>query len=470
MRILEYLNLSNDKNLDADSGYSVFKNKVKHILAKRDDFHFYYVCPRQHYDKIKRDMWQYKDRLTLLPVEMLTANSGSRYHIDLPTLNKYIKPYERDYDILSIQEPPLVAGMFELFNGRNHFNAPIHTYVHWICKDVGIKVNAHERLSYIAGLFLSSQAGCNSEFGKKMIIAQAKEYYNDRFIEILDRKLSPLHVGADVENLIHTDSSSFLDNPDKKETSIIFNHRLNQYTNYRFIISELERLYQKRQDFVLYVTNPSKMSVSDIERMKTIPFIRFTDLSFNEYVDLMKRCDIALCPHVGDNQWSISLIEAVSCGCIPLASSKAFQKEILFNFEDDFFYHANHEFLARLEHMLNEKTAYKKRTLAKREVFANHWSWRNVCTEYIQMFDKLYAESDIVSADCDSMKRIRNIITTSKQISKKSLLKNQLKWSDFIVWTKYRRRILEEFDELITSSDVIYHVRGNKVELQKELF
>ncbi len=467
MRIIEYLNLSNNKNLDADSGYRLFKDKVKYTLTKRSDFHFYYLSPYEHYDKITADMRQYKSNVTVLPIQMLSANNGSRFFLDIKNIEMHIQPNKRDYDILSVQEPSVVGSLNEVFNGFNHFNPPIFSYVHWICEDVGIKRNLHERFSYISGIYLSDIAGCNSKYGKKLILEQATNLFSENVIKEIDNKLRVIQPAIDSRAI----EQYKVDKTKNEVKRLIFNHRLNGYTGYRFIITELEKLWAKRHDFEIVFTNPSKMSLKDQELMSKKSWLRFVDLNREGYLKELWNSDICFAAHEGSNQWSLALIEAVGCGCIPLAGTKAFQKEILdFCFGEEFFYADVKQFLPKLEHILDNIDEYKTKVLDKRVEFIKRWSWENIINVYLNIYEEMIDNAAKVDADCESMKKIRDIITTRKTISKKSLIEDCLKWSDFIEWTKYRRRILEEFEDNEENRDTYYCVKGYQPDMQQELF
>lgn len=467
MRILEYFNLSNNKNLSADSGYRVFRQKVEYTLNQRSDYHFYFISPFEHFTEIRRDMEQWKHNVTILPVKMLSANNGSRFYVDIKNIEELLQPDKRDYDILSVQEPSVVGALLELCNGFNHWKLPVFSYVHWICEDVSIKINTHERLSYLAGLYLSDICACNSSFGKGIILGQASEYYNSDFVDAIDKKLRVIPPASDVQEVLKYKIERPLV---RDKIRMIFNHRLNVYTGYRLVLTELKKLYTLRQDFEVVFTNPSKMTLKDQEEVLKLPFVQIKDLDRKSYFEELWKSDICFACHEGTNQWSIALVEAVCAGCVPLAGTLAFQKELLRGFEDTYFYTKDNEFLPKLQYIMDNIDDLQAEIECKQEGFAQRWCIENIIHTYNDIYDELHEQGEIVQADCDSMNKIRSTIEKYKTITKKQLVEQELGWSDFIGWSKYRRRILKEFEDDDRNRDTIYCVKGERPFVQGELF
>lgn len=411
-------------------------------LTKTGEYHFYLTIPTDSIDEVKR-AFKYPEYVTLIPFPYDTSHTTNKYHFDVPSLQKYIEPYKRDYDLIINNEPALTPNFLQLFNNRNPFRLPIMDYIHWIetPQITGFGDNEHGNYaiwSLINGIRWSTVAFCNSEYGKSIIRPFYEKILSAPEVQIVEEKLKPLVIGIDTDEL---DSLK----PEKEEhfstPTIIFNHRITDYTGYRDVIKAIKEL-EDEVDFQIIFTNPSKfLGKGSVEELESAKFMH-TTLSFPEYVKLLYKTDIVLGTHRGTNQWTLSAIEAMYCGNIPICINRAFYPELMKN-QKRYLCELS-EFKERIRYVIENIDEERKKVKSLKSFIYNNYSWNLRALEWKAIIENLVKNTEIYGTD----EFIRNSIVElfkTKSIWTKEELYKALKWGTQIKWTSYRRLMLDNY-------------------------
>jgi hypothetical protein len=101
----------------------------------------------------------------------------------------------------------------------------------------------------------------------------------------------------------------------KDKKIILFNHRLNNTTNWKFFLQACDRLYEKRQDFMVWFTDDSDKAKS---KMLVRPYVINRSLPDNEYGYLLLRSHFAVCTHKGYSTWNMAVLDTLNALCFTI--------------------------------------------------------------------------------------------------------------------------------------------------------
>ena len=125
---------------------------------------------------------------------------------------------------------------------------------------------------HYAGLMSMNTCGVNSQAVKDTIIEHAPSCLPDKDVEILKDKIEPLPRGWD-------NVEGPRKKPQKEPKIIVWNHRANSYKSYPWFLQQMDKLWEQRKDFTVWV--PLADSI-DREYIYNTKFDRqgyFTELS-----------------------------------------------------------------------------------------------------------------------------------------------------------------------------------------------
>lgn len=247
-----------------------------------------------------------------------------------------------------------------------------------------------------------------------------------------------------------------------------------EYTGFRQILKHLFKLWEIRKDFDLLVTNPSRFDLSNALKDK-YPFLTVKHFSREEYVKVLWNSDIVIASHNGSNFWSLALIEAICCNCIPLVKKRAFLPELISipfneNLPDNKYFYTGKDFCSKLNYLLNNLEKEKKEAEDLFTKFRNFYSWENRINEWINLFERIASDGNRFCYKTNVLKKIDDIMDKEKIVTKKKLL-NHLNWhgkSRYISWTQYRNYLKENYSEIINCPEAVYYITEIKSLLKRK--
>jgi glycosyltransferase involved in cell wall biosynthesis len=295
-------------------------------------------------------------------------------------------------------------------------------------------------------MLASRLVGCNSEFGRQKILQAAKPWLSEGAQKVLEERLVPLYPGIDARDVRSVRTSK----PRGKVKTLVFPYRALRYTGFPYLLGHMKKLWQRRRDFRLLLTDPSQSRA--IQRLgERLPFIEVLSLSRSEYLQVLWEADIVLGMHNGWNQWSLAAVEAMACECMPLFSSEAFFPEMLRNCCADhewslvrgkFLYYRS-EFVERLSDLLDDDG--EARALAARLArrARSFYGWEKRAQAWSTCLDLVDASIPPVTARSKTAVALVRHVAHCGGCGKAELLR-AMKWhvrTRQIPWSRYRKHL-----------------------------
>jgi hypothetical protein len=123
----------------------------------------------------------------------------------------------------------------------------------------------------------------------------------------------------------------------KDKKIILFNHRLNQTTQWKEVVGILSEVYKDRQDFILWITDAANKESSRIA--STYEFVHVEQLPYENYGFLMQESHFSICNHKGYSTWNMAALDAIYNGCFALIPEREVYLDMFKDYE-----HANNFF------------------------------------------------------------------------------------------------------------------------------
>jgi glycosyltransferase involved in cell wall biosynthesis len=465
-RILTQINFSAGENPEGDSGLYFIRDLIHGILDNDTNFHFYVLTPKKH-----QALWEaelHYPRVTLIPIDIAQRSHGGDFQFSPDQILETINFRKYEVDCLFLNQPELVIPYVHLLNKLLFHNVPAVSYVHWFdIRKVKSKrdIQKPALLSALAGMLISDLTGCNSIYGRQKIIAEAGNWFNDTCIEELQNKIRVVPPGLNTKEI---DLNKGIPNSGNI-TRILINHRLLRYTGVRELLAEtFPKLWELRQDFVVIVTNPSKVRLP--LKIKNVPWLINGNYTRQEYLKLLWECDIVVSPHKATN-WSISTLEAMYSGCIPLLNINSFFPELVNpiiedcktsikeHFLEKWFFTKNNLIL-KLIYLLDNLEEEKEYAREMHNPIKIHYDWSVISKCWIQIFYDIGTKAKSIASTNPSFSKICNMVERKGSISKEEILR-ELAWgpqSRTLSWSAFRKSLNALFTEDSLSPEVTYSI------------
>ena len=237
--ILVYPNITYPDNLEKDSYVVVMRNVLDVLNKMRDDLFFVFITPQfvKSLDRPNTEQLIYP-----LP----TFPNAMRAHFDYFTLYKLIDWRERDIDIIYSHLPEHTLQLVNLIYNSTNLSPRVIGYCHWfeLPENVGFQKRFFDL--NLLGILEMEECGVNTKWLRNLVLDRAKETFNQNYIEMLGHIIKPHYLGVDMIDL---------STPKKaRPKSILFNHRDGEYTGLNWFVSCMDKLWERRKDFKVYMT------------------------------------------------------------------------------------------------------------------------------------------------------------------------------------------------------------------------
>jgi glycosyltransferase involved in cell wall biosynthesis len=343
-KILVIPNITNSKNPEMDSFFDVLNQQISYLGNQ-----FYWFVP-----VIKPVSLLFgKENVKQIPINI----SGNMFHmrvsfpIDMIRLlqnstlspNKITNDLWVDYDVVYSHLPDWNIRRF-VPNSK-----PIIGYAHWWEMDIcNGKSNLNNYLNFereVLGALQMRILYVNTNTQKKQIIKEARKTFNNTIIEELERIIQPFHLTIP-ENLIIKQI------PQKRERTILFNHRCTKDKGYTTFIKQIFKYRENRTDFSVWISLGDRYNINFEDN-----WINTSSVEKSEYYKRISQCWVTIVPSDSHFGWNISATDSLMRGTPVVFEDCENYREI---YPNGLFYTNEIELFEILNRLLDDEIFYHK--------------------------------------------------------------------------------------------------------------
>ena len=339
-KILVYPNITFQKDLEKDSYVVVLGNIIREINKIRDDFHWTILSPELI---PSLDFHNTEQRI----VSQLNYPNSMRMSFPFKEVYDAVNWRHEDYDIIYTHLPEHTGQLKNLFYVTTNVKPAIVGYTHWTefkeitnyAYQVGLALN-------IIGLLEQEKCGVNTQAQKDLILKNAEEYFNKDVVKKLDKILEPHYLGWETPEYEQQTTDKNI---------IVYNHRPHTYKNYPWFLEQMDKLWEQRQDFEVWVPLADK---KEKDYMTIDKYDRFG------YFSKLSSCKVGVCCKQKYEGWAVSATDGMSVGVPYMFSDDGSYHELAD--EAGIYYKDSDEFLELMNKTLDNKkfrNKYSKKSL-----------------------------------------------------------------------------------------------------------
>ena len=416
-RCLVYPNITFQKDFTKDSYYIIMSNILKHLSKLREDIHFTILTPEiisgfEHHN-VDQVLYYWP-----------TYPNDMRQHFDTRDLKKVTDYKNKDWDFVYTYLPEHTLLLENHFYNLTNCRPIIFGYDAYIeiPKTTGYQ-SSLLRYHY-AGLMSMNSCGVNSQAVKDTIIEHAPSCLPDKDVEILKDKIEPLPRGWDN-----------VEGPRKKAQTepkiIVWNHRANSYKSYPWFLQQMDKLWEQRKDFTVWVPLADSVDREYIYNKKFDRQGYFTELS---------KCWVGACGQSHHTGWANSASDGMAVG-VPYIFYDA---DYYSQYAEDAggYFKKDDEFIKEMNKILDDEE-HRKLYSKKSEDLGKQNSWEEIVKQYNNHFVKAEKKLKMVKEETEGYKKVFDYIHKRGSVTKKELLE-YVNWGRGIPFNIYRNRLREE--------------------------
>ena len=416
-KILVYPNITYMRDLEKDSYVVVLRNVIKELNKVRDDIHWTILSPG---GEIKSLVFE---NTSQLPIEFPPYPNAMRLHFNQKQIIKQIDFRKNDYDIVYSHLPEHTLQLKNVFLNETNIEPKFIGYTHWTEFPEITNYAATVMDINFLGLLEMEKCGVNTEGQKNLILKNARTHFNKEVIRKLDSILEPQYLGWEIPEYTKQES-------DKK--IIVFNHRPHTYKNYPWFLEQMDKLWEQRKDFEVWV--PLADSTDGREYLTNDKYDR------KGYFSKLSSCYVGVCAKQKYSGWAISATDGMSVGVPYLFSNDDYYYELANSC--GIYYNNDVDFLDSLNSLLNNsnlRNDWSHKALKRFEL----GKWKNAITPFNNMINDTIENLPMLKSDTDTYKKVVDFIHRKKSVTKKDIL-HMLNWGVRISFSGYRNRLRNE--------------------------
>ena len=420
------------KIIQRDSYIDLLPSIIEYLNKLRSDIHFTLILP------------QFIKTLDFPNVEQVFLSfpnnaNRMRTHFDSDKIKAIIDSKNKDWDILYSQLPEHTLQLTNLFYNSTNIHPKIIGYCHWF--ETNESMSNRERnmfLQNISGILQMQECGVNSNWLKNFVLKKATEFFNEQTIEKLSTIIQPHYLGIDKIKK----STNFLSEP----KLLLFNHRHNSYTGYKWLIGCLDKLWEQRKDFKLIVTH------TDLKREYSEKF----SASKSEYMDNFDNIYLGIGAFKNYSSWSISVTDGFSRGVPYLLPNDLVYGEMI---GEDYplFYDNNEEaFLNKINAVLDDPKL-RENAVKNIKPKMKDFLWDQRVSKWFGNWKTLFTAKDYkcIKPQSESYKKVIQYIRQNKCASKKDLI-TMLGWGQTFGFSSIRNQLRCDKRIKLTENEYIW--------------
>ena len=422
-QILVTPNITNARNLNADSYILVMENVIKELNKIRDDLFFHLpiteFCPRLDFPNTK----QYIFKMPSFPNAM-------RAHYDFYQWNEVLNAKKIEMDIIWTNLPEQTTNIKNHCHNIYSQEIPIISYSHWI-ENSEFAPNWKTTFYHnnITGMLQADKCGLNTQTQIDALLEEASEHYSQKTIDKLKDIMIPLYLGVEQDKIsksVKTDTNKV----------IVFNHRTKEYRGWKNFIKIIKELRSQRQDFKVFC---SMIDPQGQQMLKSA----FDDMSFfdfhgpadrDEYIAKLENCRVGF--H-GGTRWAMSSQDGL-CKGIPYVYEIGKETEELFGSQMQTGFTKNSDAIDLFNRMLDDNDWRNEQSQLALDHCSNVHTWSSRIVPFNKMITEAIDKqlSDVIKSG-DKKDDIVNFVKKHKMVDTQQM-SDYLGWGKQIGFRRYR--------------------------------
>lgn len=412
-RILVYPNITFAKDLEKDSYIQVIKKQITLLNEIRDDLWFYLILPKEVPSLVF-------DNVTQLIVYLPTHSPTMRAHFDTEAIKKVL-PREYDFDLVMCHLPEHAYDLKNVLYNKTQHVPKFFGYAHWFDFKEVVNWPMDSFNKSMIGLLEYDKCYINTQHQKEMVLKQAEEIFNSDTLYKLSNILQVQHIGVDSKDIV-------LDINEKTFKKIVFNHRPETYKNYKDFLEIMDKLYEQRQDFKVWVPLLDK---SNREYVIVDKFDK--DL----YYKKLQNCCVGFSPKQTYGGWSVATTDGLMNGLPYIMYDDTYYKEL--NPTADFFT-TDDDALLLLDSYLDtpRRNLQAKRSL---KYVREKLIYADEMLRMSYLINRLLSKQKVMG-DSEKLNEIIHYIRKRGIVTKQEMM-GFVGWGRGIKWSPYRRALMK---------------------------
>ena len=292
-KVLVIPNITNSSNIEKDSFIDVIHNHIK-ALEKYGEYFWHVLVPTGNVTQ-KLNLPNVKQHQIDIPGDMMNQRA-------FPSDKLIAALRDIDYDVIYSHLPDWT----QIGRYKKSMDTKVIGYCHWWeMKSSNGPDNRPGKAKWlwlpIELLGVSQMDICylNTQDQKNRVLEEAKETFNDAFVEKLDSILRVWNLGVDESKIIQTPS-------DIKRNIIVFNHRAAAYKGYPKFLELMREYRQRRDDFVVWIPQLVGKSPEN--------WIDNSKAPKHEYYQRLQECKVGIQMRQTNYGWSVSATDCLMNG------------------------------------------------------------------------------------------------------------------------------------------------------------